>query len=112
VAFQGGPPEEIDPYQAKDSTPAGKQSKWQPLSAVDPSPIGETENDPFSLGDSEDEKESKDRVGGREIQMEDRERLKQTASEASPASPARKPESAETSGTKDKLAEDKLTTKS
>jgi len=52
---------------------AGKQSKWQPLSSVDPNPI-ETENDPFSLGDSEDEKESKDRVGGKEIRMDDTER--------------------------------------
>lgn len=60
---------------AKDSTPAsGKQSKWQPLSSVDPNPIGEGENDPFSLGDSEDEKESKDRVGGKEIRMDDTER--------------------------------------
>ena len=63
-------------------------------------------------GDSEDEKESKDRVGGKEIRLEDTERLKQAASEVSPVSPVRKPEPAETSGTKDKLAEDKLTGKS
>lgn len=44
--------------------------------------------------------------------MEDTERLKQAASEVSPVSPVRKPEPAETSGTKDKLAEDKLTGKS
>jgi hypothetical protein len=43
--------------------------------------------------------------------MEDAERLKQAA-EVSPVSPVRKPEPAETSGTKDKLAEDKLTGKS
>lgn len=92
--------------------PSGKQSKWQPLSVVNPSPIGETENDPFSLGDSEDEKESKDRVGGKEIRMEDTERLKQPAAEASPVSPIWKPEAAEMSGTKDKLAEEKLTGKS
>ena len=43
----------------KDNPPTGaKGSKWQPLSAVEPSPI--TDNDPFSLGDSEDEKETKD----------------------------------------------------
>jgi hypothetical protein len=112
VAFQNGPPEDIDLYQAKDIMPSGKQSKWQPLSAVDPSPIGETENDPFSLGDSEDERESKDRVGGKEIRMEDAERLKQAAADASPVSPIRQPEAAETSGTKDKLAEEKLTGKS
>jgi hypothetical protein len=34
-----------------------KPSKWQPLSTVEPSPVAE--NDPFSLGDSDDEKESK-----------------------------------------------------
>ena len=34
----------------------GKSSKWQPLSPVDPNPIAE--NDPFSLGDSDDEREA------------------------------------------------------
>lgn len=65
VSFQEGPPEEInDMYSAspKPSTvqlPANttKTSKWQPLSAVEPSPVGE--NDPFSLGDSDDEKDAK-----------------------------------------------------
>lgn len=53
---------------AKDNAPSsGKQSKWQPLSTVEPNPMGEADNDPFSLGDSEDEKESKDRVGGKEV---------------------------------------------
>ncbi len=37
---------------------ANKSSKWQPLSTVEPEPI--TDNDPFSLGDSDDEKEIKD----------------------------------------------------
>ena len=71
VSFQDGPPEEIDVYgapprAAKDATtPAsGKQSKWQPLSSMDPNPVGEGDNDPFSLGDSEDEKEVK--AGGKE----------------------------------------------
>ena len=93
----------------------GKQSKWQPLSTVDPSPIGETDNDPFSLGDSEDEKESKDRVGGKEIKMDDAERLKKAAAEAmadSIGEPARRPEPTETIGNKDKIAEEKLTGKS
>ncbi|KKA23934.1 CUE domain protein [Rasamsonia emersonii CBS 393.64] len=59
VAFQQGPPEEIDNlYDAPESTKrtpstGGKSSKWQPLSTVEPSPVGD--NDPFSLGDSEDE---------------------------------------------------------
>ncbi|KAH8601029.1 hypothetical protein B0O99DRAFT_610126 [Bisporella sp. PMI_857] len=118
VSFQGGPPDDIDLYRTspkpgvKENMPvSGKQSKWQPLSAVDPSPIGDAENDPFSLGDSEDEKESKDRVGGKEIKQDDTERLKKAAAEAMAdniAEPARKPEPAETVGTKDKIADDKL----
>lgn len=94
---------------------AGKQSKWQPLSAVDPSPMGEADNDPFSLGDSEDEKETKDRVGGKEVNKDDAERLKKAAAEAmadSIGEPERKPEAAETVGNKDKIADDKLTGKS
>lgn len=63
VSFQEGPPTEIrNVYDAsepaKRQPPAGgKQSKWQPLSTVEPSPVGE--NDPFSLGDSDDEKDTK-----------------------------------------------------
>jgi hypothetical protein len=61
VSFQNGPPEEIDdlysgpPKASKQQTSSGKSSKWQPLSAVEPSPVAE--NDPFSLGDSDDDKE-------------------------------------------------------
>ncbi|KAL4905723.1 hypothetical protein BDW74DRAFT_12253 [Aspergillus multicolor] len=63
VSFQEGPPTEIGNLYdaselAKRQSPAGgKPSKWQPLSTVEPSPIGE--NDPFSLGDSDDEKDTK-----------------------------------------------------
>ncbi|RDW76250.1 uncharacterized protein DSM5745_06242 [Aspergillus mulundensis] len=63
VSFQEGPPTEIGNLYdasepAKRQSPAGgKSSKWQPLSTVEPSPIGE--NDPFSLGDSDDEKDTK-----------------------------------------------------
>ncbi|KAJ5951387.1 Ubiquitin system component Cue [Penicillium vulpinum] len=63
VSFQDGPPTEIDniydsstPSQRLSST-GSKASKWQPLSSVAPSPVAE--NDPFSLGDSDDEKETK-----------------------------------------------------
>jgi len=122
VAFQSGPPEDIDLYRTspkfgakENATLSGKQSKWQPLSTVEPSPVGEADNDPFSLGDSEDEKESKDRVGGKETKMDDAERLKKAAAEAMAdniGEPTRKPEPAETSGTKDKLAAEKLTGKS
>jgi len=119
VAFQGGPPEEIKPQSSQpgagdnNSTP-GKQSKWQPLSAVDPSPVGEGDNDPFSLGDSEDEKETKDRVGGKEVRTDDAERLKKAAAEAMSdtiGGPEVKPQPAETTGNKDKIADD-LTSKS
>ncbi|KAK1761324.1 CUE domain-containing protein 5 [Echria macrotheca] len=69
--------EDINAYEAspkltpKDASPApgsgGKASKWQPLSAVEPSPIAE--NDPFSLGDSDDERDVKDK---KEIKLEDK----------------------------------------
>jgi hypothetical protein len=63
VSFQNGPPDEIDElYSGSSKTPkqqgsGGKSSKWQPLSAVEPSPVAE--NDPFSLDDSDDDKEPK-----------------------------------------------------
>ncbi|CAP92907.1 ubiquitin-binding protein cue5 [Penicillium rubens] len=63
VSFQEGPPTEIDnSYDASTpskrlSSTGSKSSKWQPLSTVEPSPVAE--NDPFSLGDSDDEKEIK-----------------------------------------------------
>jgi hypothetical protein len=61
VSFQDGPPEEIkDMYGATPTPPATtttKSSKWQPLQSVDPSPV--TDNDPFSLGDSDEEKDAK-----------------------------------------------------
>lgn len=69
VSFQDGPPEEIqDMYSSSTTKPStitttsapssgGKASKWQPLSTVDPSPVAD--NDPFSLGDSDEEKDAK-----------------------------------------------------
>lgn len=63
MSFQEGPPTEIDnSYDASTpskrlSSTGSKSSKWQPLSTVEPSPVAE--NDPFSLGDSDDEKEIK-----------------------------------------------------
>ncbi|OTB04366.1 hypothetical protein M426DRAFT_320963 [Hypoxylon sp. CI-4A] len=86
VAFKEGA-EDIDQYNAsprippKDGAtpPPGKQSKWQPLSSVEPNPI--TDNDPFSLGDSEDEKDTKEKSSGG-IKMEDSERLKQATADA------------------------------
>jgi hypothetical protein len=74
--------EDIDPYNAsprisaKDTPPtsASKASKWQPLSTVEPSPIAD--NDPFSLGDSDDERETKDK------KPDDQDRLRKAAAEA------------------------------
>ncbi|DAA76312.1 TPA_exp: Uncharacterized protein A8136_0984 [Trichophyton benhamiae CBS 112371] len=93
VSFQEGPPEEIqDSFSANASSninnnnnnnntsgtsnnnanasagtrsTANKSSKWQPLSTVEPSPVAD--NDPFSLGDSDDERESK----AKEVKGED-----------------------------------------
>lgn len=69
--------EDIDAYNAspklppKDAPPSsGKASKWQPLSTVEPSPIAE--NDPFSLGDSDDERDVKDK---KEIKLEDKDEV-------------------------------------
>ncbi|PHH69137.1 hypothetical protein CDD80_6983 [Ophiocordyceps camponoti-rufipedis] len=78
--------DEINMYDAsptatsKDamSTAAAKASKWQPLSKVEPKPMAE--NDPFSLGDSEDEKEAKDKP--KEVKADDGDRVKTAAAEA------------------------------
>ncbi|KAJ5086338.1 hypothetical protein NUU61_007645 [Penicillium alfredii] len=81
VSFQEGPPTEIDSlYDA--STPAkrpstgGRPSKWQPLATVEPSPVAE--NDPFSLGDSDDEKDTKPK----EQPTGDSEQIKKATAEA------------------------------
>lgn len=95
VAFQDSV-EDMDAYNAsprippKDASPgpgsAGKTSKWQPLSLVDPNPVAE--NDPFSLGDSDDERETKDKAAttgaaGKEGKTDDdAERLRKAAAEA------------------------------
>ena len=83
VSFQDGPPEEIDIHYPKSPEPSNgpslgsgaKSSKWQPLTAVDPSPVAD--HDPFSLGDSDDD-EAKKKDG----KSDDSERLKQAAAEA------------------------------
>lgn len=83
VAFQSGPPEEIrDMYSGSGTTAAPapasatKSSKWQPLSTVDPSPVAE--NDPFSLGDSDDDKDAKPIT----LQDDEQERLERSTQEA------------------------------
>lgn len=80
--------EDIDAYNASPKLPpkdipagggagGGKASKWQPLSAVEPSPIAE--NDPFSLGDSEDERDVKDK---KETKSDDADRLRKATADA------------------------------
>ncbi|OLN95394.1 CUE domain-containing protein 5 [Colletotrichum chlorophyti] len=89
VAFREGA-EEIDVYGSSPRHSAedvagskAKSSKWQPLSTVEPSPIND--NDPFSLGDSEDEREAKEKASSssnKDAKSEDSERLKKAAAEA------------------------------
>lgn len=80
VSFQDGPPTEIDTnYDAsgKRSSSTSKSSKWQPLATVEPSPV--VENDPFSLGDSDDEKETKSKE---QTTVPESEHLKKATEEA------------------------------
>ncbi|KAG6011875.1 hypothetical protein E4U54_007860 [Claviceps lovelessii] len=79
--------EEINMYDTSPTVPpkdttssSGKASKWKPLSAVEPTPI--TDNDPFSLGDSEDEKEASKESKPKDTKADDTERLKKAAAEA------------------------------
>ncbi|KAJ5131762.1 hypothetical protein N7448_005920 [Penicillium atrosanguineum] len=74
VSFQDGPPSEID---TGNRSSAGKSSKWQPLATVEPSPVAE--NDPFSLGDSDDEKETKPKE---QTAVPESEQLKKATEEA------------------------------
>lgn len=110
MSFQDGPPEEIDVgYRASPepkirpaSGTSAKSSKWQPLAAVDPSPVAD--HDPFSLGDSDDDDAKK-----KDVRPDDSERLKEAAAEAindDISSPSEKKlEPRERSGTKDTEAE-------
>ncbi|GKU00831.1 cue protein [Fusarium langsethiae] len=94
--------EEINMYDSsprvppKDGAPSSgtRGSKWQPMSTVEPSPI--VENDPFSLGDSEDERETHQKP--KDDKTDDSERLKKATAEAMADSLA---ESKETDAKKD-----------
>ncbi|KAK8039755.1 CUE domain-containingprotein [Apiospora rasikravindrae] len=98
VSFQEGHESIDNVYDAspklppKDNAPSpgpggnsSKPSKWQPMSTVEPDPI--TEHDPFSLGDSEDERDTKTpskhgKTESKDIKMDDAERLKQATADA------------------------------
>ncbi|EFW98660.1 cue domain containing protein [Grosmannia clavigera kw1407] len=103
VAFRGND-EVIDVYSAsprmsaKDGTsPTGagsaKASKWQPLSAVDPAPIGDA--DPFSLGDSDDEKDVSHNIRGPAEVAEKTDKSATTTSDAVVRKASSSPEDAE-----------------
>lgn len=81
MSFQDGPPTEIDTnYDGsakRTSSTGGKSSKWQPLATVEPSPVAE--NDPFSLGDSDDEKDTKPKD---QTTVPESEQLKKATAEA------------------------------
>ena len=110
MSFQDGPPEEIDvgyralpePNNRSASGTSAKSSKWQPLAAVDPSPVAD--HDPFSLGDSDDDDAKK-----KDVRADDSERLKEAAAEAMnddiSSAGEKKLEPQEKSGTKDVEAE-------
>ena len=110
-----GPVDEVDalygqPTQpGRQPSPAGKGGKkWQPLTSLAPNPVTD-DNDPFSLGDSDEEQDKK-----QDLKPEDTERLKKSASQSDP--PAKEGEEgalkpAERSGSvsqKNKDAEDIL----
>lgn len=65
------------PDPTKRPTSGAKTSKWQPLSTVEPSPIAD--NDPFSLGDSDDDKETKPKDTSK---SDDHERVREATAEA------------------------------
>lgn len=79
-APQSGPVDEVDALYSKPqpvrqpSPSAGKSKKWQPLTSVAPNPDAE-ENDPFALGDSDEEEKKKT-----DIRADATERLKRSAS--------------------------------
>lgn len=73
---QSGPVDEVDAAErrlaSKDASELDKSKKWQPLTSVAPNP--EDDNDPFSLGDDDDDKDKSE-----DIRKEDTERLKKAA---------------------------------
>ncbi|KAH0565834.1 hypothetical protein GP486_000756 [Trichoglossum hirsutum] len=62
-------------YRAPPPATTSKQSKWEPLSSLDPSPVVD---DPFSLGDSDEERDSK----SKDAKGDDPERLREATAAA------------------------------
>jgi len=92
------------PVNRQPSPSAGKSGKkWQPLTSIAPNPESE-DNDPFSLGDSDEEESKKT-----DLKPEDTERLKRSASVSEgPSASGTGLQTAEKSGTRDKEAEELL----
>lgn len=110
VSFQDGPPEEIGTDPTKRPSSTTNKSKWQPLAAADPTPV--SDHDPFTVGDSEDEDTKKN-----ESKPSDSERLEKAMAEAAgddlTSDKTLEPqEKTGPAGTRDKIAEEKLTDKS
>ncbi|KAI5206550.1 hypothetical protein E4T38_03750 [Aureobasidium subglaciale] len=114
---QSGPVDEVDAIDRRNQRQpspgaASKSAKWQPLTSIAPNPESD-ENDPFSLGDSDDEKETKTK----DIKESDTARLKEAARESVTAESADAPktlQASERSGSsnvRDKEAEAILTGK-
>ncbi|KAG9825620.1 hypothetical protein KCU98_g15685, partial [Aureobasidium melanogenum] len=114
---QSGPVDEVDAIDRKNQRQpspgaASKSAKWQPLTSIAPNPESD-ENDPFSLGDSDDEKETKTK----DTRESDTARLKEAARKSITAESADAPkglQASERSGStnvRDKEAEALLTGK-
>lgn len=98
---QSGPVDEVD---ASDRSANGK--KWQPLTSVAPNP--EEDNDPFALGDDDDEPAASK---SEDLRKDDSERLKGAARasvSAGESGEKAKLGESEVSGTKNKEAEELL----
>jgi hypothetical protein len=110
---QSGPIDEVEAADrsasAKDSGDLDKSKKWQPLTSV--TAHLEDDNDPFSLGDDDEEKE---REKADDLRKEDSDRLKASASKNAAQSTGGKPvleenTTSDSAGVKDKIAEELLT---
>ncbi|KAF2486849.1 hypothetical protein BDY17DRAFT_308214 [Neohortaea acidophila] len=97
---QSGP---VDEVEAVGDPADAKARKWQPLTSVAPHP--EEDNDPFSLGDDDEDK-------GEDLRKEDSNRLKEAARNSiSGPAPAKQLEESERSGSKNLEAEELLSGK-
>ena len=109
-AVPAGPIDEVDalysqptpPENRGVSPPAKGGKKWQPLTSVAPAPVAD-DNDPFSLGDSDEEEAKKT-----DLKPEDSERLKKSASVSEANKPKVELQEADKEGTQNKEAEELL----